>query len=577
VSSCASRLFQLCSLVALATLGCGSGEPTGTNPGGPVVANVQVAPPAATLAVGDHLVVSATVLDASGTALRDVPVTWSSSDTTVAAVAGNGDITARAVGNAVITATSGSKRATAQITVSAGGGSGGGGAGGGTHAGWYVAPNGTSSGSGTSAAPWDLASVLSGAKRVQPGDTVWLRGGTYTGTFTSQLTGTSAAPIILRQYPGERATIRGTLTIQGAYTWYWGFEVANPSTSTFNVMGINSFAPGARFINLVLHDHSGNGIGVWSEGPDQEVYGSIIYYNGFNTPTNFGHGIYVQNQSGTKLLRDNIIFDQYGYNVHGYASDQGYLRNITLDGNILFNSGMASGGTNVLVGGGTVAQGIAVTNNYTWNGPVWVGYSSTQSQDVVIQNNYLANSWPALRVYNWNQVNATGNTIVGLGQSGATVEQAGSATGYTWTGNTYYGNRTQPEFGWNGGGYTFDAWRQTFGLGAGDTYAGTAPSGVKVFVRPNRYEAGRANIAVYNWSHQGSVAVDLSGVLRAGDRYEVRNVQDFFGAPVASGTYGGGSVTLPLTPVTPPAPLGGRVTPPSTGTDFHAFVVLTTN
>jgi hypothetical protein len=43
-----------------------------------------------------------------------------------------------------------------------------------THAGRYVAPNGSSGGDGTAARPWDLASVLSGSKPVQPGDTVWL-------------------------------------------------------------------------------------------------------------------------------------------------------------------------------------------------------------------------------------------------------------------------------------------------------------------------------------------------------------------------------------------------------------------
>jgi len=68
--------------------------------------------------------------------------------------------------------------------------------------------------------------------------------------------------------------------------------------------------------------------------------------------------------------------------------------------------------------------------------------------------------------------------------------------------------------------------------------------------------------------------VDLSGVVRVGDAYEIRNVQNFFGAPVASGTYGGSPVDVPMTGVTPVAPIGNAPTPPpQTGPDFGVFVV----
>jgi hypothetical protein len=96
---------------------------------------------------------------------------------------------------------------------------------------------------------------------------------------------------------------------------------------------------------------------------------------------------------------------------------------------------------------------------------------------------------------------------------------------------------------------------------------------VKVFVRPNQYEKGRGNIVVYNWAQQGAVSVDVSKVLSMGDRYEVRNVQNLFGTPVASGTYGGGSISIPMTGVTPPRPIGGSTAGPKTGPYFDAFVV----
>src|SRR2546422_8664311 len=77
----------------------------------------------------------------------------------------------------------------------------------GSHVGYYVTPGGSASSSGGASSPWDLATALSGGGgRVQPGDTIWLGAGTYQGAFTSTLTGSAGSPIVVRQYPGERAT-----------------------------------------------------------------------------------------------------------------------------------------------------------------------------------------------------------------------------------------------------------------------------------------------------------------------------------------------------------------------------------
>jgi hypothetical protein len=57
-------------------------------------------------------------------------------------------------------------------------------------------------------------------------------------------------------------------------------------------------------------------------------------------------------------------------------------------------------------------------------------------------------------------------------------------------------------------------------------------------------------------------------------RYEVRNVQNWFGTPVMSGTYAGGTITIPMGGVAPPAAVGGSPhAPPRTGPDFDVFIV----
>ena len=81
----------------------------------------------------------------------------------------------------------------------------------------------------------------------------------------------------------------------------------------------------------------------------------------------------------------------------------------------------------------------------------------------------------------------------------------------------------------------------------------------------------KATLVVYG---SRSDIPDLSNVLVVGQRYEIRNVQDIFGAAVVSGTYGGGSVSIPMGGVTPPQPIGGSPNSPiRTGPDFDVFVV----
>lgn len=452
--------------------------------------------------------------------------------------------------------------------------------------GYQVATSGTASGDGSAAKPWGLATALAHPSIVQPGDTIWLRGGTYAGCFTSKLNGTAAKPIIVRQYPGERAILdNGTgncndaaLMAYGAYTWFWGFEVKNSNPKSGGPLGINGYGTELKFINLIVHDAAASGIGFWWQATGGEVYGSIIYNNG--RATNLDHGIYTQNVNGTKRLLDNVVFNQFAYGFHVYGSETAPLNGYDIRGNTLFMNGSINNleAPNLLVGGGNSAKQITIANNMIYHtrnssGNVWLGYSDAQNQQVTLKDNYIVGGFTGLRVWRWSSGAITGNTVVLSGKGYYPVNTIGSLGGLTWSGNTWYRDPTVAAWFHENVARTWAAWQTASGKGATDTVRATQPTGIKVFVRPNAYEPGRAFVTIYNWDKQSTVAVDLSSVLKPGDRYEIRHVYALNAAPLVSDTYTGGKVAIPMTAIAPQAPTGLAAPDAVTGPTFGVFLV----
>ena len=81
---------------------------------------------------------------------------------------------------------------------------------------------------------------------------------------------------------------------------------------------------------------------------------------------------------------------------------------------------------------------------------------------------------------------------------------------------------------------------------------------------------------VFNWKLDSRVAVKLDQAgLHRGDAYEIRDVQNFFGSPVAGGIYRGETVDLPMVGQVAARPVGNiPVEPTHTGVEFGVFVVV---
>ena len=478
---------------------------------------------------------------------------------------------------------------------------------------WHVAPDGRPGNDGTPSRPVDLATALDG-RRVGAGSTVWLGEGRYQGVFQSTLTGTEAAPITVRSRPGVRAVVAddrerasgATINVFGAWTIYRDFEVtnlnANRSTGLgFRPMGFEVKAPHTKFVNLTIHD-TGMGFGFWKEAVDSELYGNVIFNCGTENAaleSRHGHGIYTQNDGGTKLIRDNVLVNNFGLGIHAYPNPGG-LTGLRLEGNVIADSGAANSSgaarfNNLLVSAYRPyrADRVELVENFTYLSPrddlrdvyrnanVCLGCADSQTNgQLVVRGNYFAGGAPVAIVQGWQRVTMRSNTLVGTDAMVAvTPASAAALRDWDWDDNDYIGTgpsaRRDVLFVLDNELLGRADWLRATGFDATSRFTGERPSGTKLFLRPNRYEPGRANLVIYNWDRQPAVQVDLNGLLARGAKFEIRSAMDYLGDPVASGTFDGELVSLPLNALRVAEPNGGKGTRSRTLGEFAVFVVRT--
>lgn len=425
----------------------------------------------------------------------------------------------------------------------------------------WVSPAGTAAASGTESDPLDLATVLSASGPAQPGDVVLLKGGTYVGRFVSKVSGGPGAPVVFLAEPGARVTLDSnapgggdSLTIEGAWTEFVGLELtsSDPKRETQTTGsdppdilrggGATIIAPNVKLINCVIHD-TRQGVSFWTAAEDAELYGNLIYNNGWNAPDRgHGHAIYAQNDQGTKRIVGNVMFFGFSFGIHAYT-EGGSIQGFDIVDNVWFQSGASVPGDDglkdgCLVGGKQPAARVLLSNNASWaRGPgergVALGYDSGVTNDDVVLD---------------------GNTLVGALAFNAPWKSI------AMNGNSVYGNvvGTDPN------------------QHPGNQFSTTAPVKNESLLIPNDYDGSRAHLIAYDWEGSGSVNVDLGAVVEVGANYTVYSVYDPWGEPVVSGVYDGGSVAVPLGTKPPPQPVGldGAIVPmDDPGAAFGVFVV----
>ncbi len=466
---------------------------------------------------------------------------------------------------------------------------------------FHVSPLGRPSGAGTKAQPYDLVSVLSDPIG-KPGDTFWIHEGIYPiGHLDISVHGESGRPMTFRQAPGERAQVVGSMIVEGEigclvfrdFELYSG-EVERLSRQTGvgfkptdvpnHVEGIQVGAPNISFINLIVHDSVASAFYTAAEATNTLIYGCLVYNTGWASPDNAeGHSFYLQ---GAGEISDCIAFNTTGANFHIYANGPGWsVRNLTVEGNVAFGAGTLQQVRNYrdwIVGvdkPSTTADNIVIKNNMGYA----VSNATTLTQVQIGRENVngtitlSSNYWPlGLLLNNWSSATVSGN-VIAPENSDPVVDLEQNLTKLTgrWNGNYYYSESSSREaFRAGSTCCDFANWKKKTGYDAESDCTPGRLRGTKVFVRPNRYEPGRANIVVYNWDNSGKVAVDVRSVMDAGVAYEVRNAEDFFGPPVLTGVFDGQSLQLPMTGLSVAKPMAPFRTPAPTGPTFNVFVLL---
>lgn len=467
----------------------------------------------------------------------------------------------------------------------------------------YVAPNGTPSGPGRLDRPYDLPTVLAG-RVAHPGDTFWLRGGLYRlGKANTKLQGLPGQPITIRQLAGERARIQGSITIFESlgHVVFRDFELFSADTNRISsqvrvgfhptdikiVPGIASYAPNVSWINLIIHDHVRHGIYISELSSNNLVYGCIIYNNGWVSPDNAeGHSLYVQSAGGPQVLMDNIAFNSAGANFHVYESAPGKtLTRVTLEGNVAFHAGGLSRtrryrdwivGTDAPAGAADAIQFLENFGYHHTGSPslpqVQIGRDGTNGT-VVIMGNYMR---LGLQLNRWAQVIFFNNVFIPVPLDQIVRIPRPVLAAATPLTDPSPAQPVDPfaTFAWNSSLFDFSGWSRTAGVDQKSAPGGDAMTGIALFVRPNRYEPGRAHIVVYNWDQRSTIPVDVGNVLARGKAYTVRNVQDLSAPPVLEGVFDGSPLLLPMRAMSVAPPTGRLPTPPPTGPIFHVFLLV---
>ena len=271
---------------------------------------------------------------------------------------------------------------------------------------FYVATSGNDVNPGTAELPFQT--IQRGASVLSAGDTLIVRGGTYSESLFYIPSGTSwSAPVTVQAASGETVVLQASSDIvvyigdNSQYIILNGFILDANHSATF------AFATGAashiRVQNCEMKNALGSGMLVY--GHSHEFSNLDVHDNG---ASGYDHGLYLQ--SSRTRIESSRFYSHLGYGIHAFGA--GGINDNIFDSNLIY--GNMSGG--LWVGAGVRNT---VSNNTIWD----------NGNGLILQS-------PGSTVYN----NTIYNNYGASGDRGIGIVILGSDSGVEIIGNTVYGN-----------------------------------------------------------------------------------------------------------------------------------------
>lgn len=415
---------------------------------------------------------------------------------------------------------------------------------------FYISTSGNDANAGTLASP--LATLAKFFALAQPGDTAFIRGGTYNGStagwsnLAPTVSGTADAPITVKNYNGEAVTINTnttgstrtfvTLKNSNAYLNFQGLKLVNFEMG-FDLEGATASAS-PSFISF-----SGMNISYCGTFGSTSLAGYGIFMgSGTHDITITGSDIHHTSGSGIEMIGDVSNVTIQGTNTHDNSDGQGadghtdgirtdfegtdHPSNITLNNDRAWNN--SQDGFNMK------GDQIAMTNLYAWSNSAsdYQLWSPTDMQGRFTLNNivgYAAGEYVIMGI-NAPDLTITNSSFMNSGSGASTFTYDG---GQSWQGSLTLHNDRFYYNGTGSGWAAADIQTQNAVLNMdSDWYHNTANSNNAILMRNGSSVQAYSNASLDNGTFYSVFGEEQSG---QGAQEDI--------APFASGT------TIPVTAV----------------------------
>lgn len=189
---------------------------------------------------------------------------------------------------------------------------------------YYVSTNGNDTGTdGSISQPF--ATFSKGVSVLNAGDTLYIRGGSYSQTLSCSRSGSSGSPITISGYPSETAVVEGSfslsdlVTVSGSYVVVQNLTAQQSTGTGFYLVG-----PYGQLLNVLSQSNKYAGVYVSAGGEHCVVSNCNVFYNSMRnfqfTNTAWSTGLSAANGGRYALLIGNRVWNNWGEGLSTFGT-----------------------------------------------------------------------------------------------------------------------------------------------------------------------------------------------------------------------------------------------------------------